>query len=368
MAELAAHRRLRREFWLAAAIGLLLVAPWYGYLKLRTGHFLPTSASAKQFGSAVATDFLLQQYDLPEFLGQFSNLMYPAMWIAYLLEFGLGGMALPPPKFRMAGMVGSPGVDISIWAFPAAAMVIWLMYLAGNVSFKLKKWKIWVGDPHRRALLVLFFWVVLHNLAYMILLPIPGTASRYGAVNYIILWIGIVAGFSSLAKISQRRWAVGLFLLVIAAANGLYWNRVYDANIEHMLHTRIAAARYIRENFSEDDRCAAFDVGSLRYYSGRPLVEIAALMDPDGADKFFAGGADDYLVDHGVTCLVLPGLTGQQSEGILDFASIMGLDTSPLFEMELVKVFEIDHDRWVLGYLPTVNYQASVTIYRLKMK
>ena len=235
LAELAAHRRLRREFWLAAAIGLLLIAPWYGYLKLRTGHFLPTSASAKQFGSAVATDFLLQQYDLPEFLGQFSNLMYPAMWIAYLLEFGLGGMALPPPKFRMAGMVGSPGVDISIWAFPAAAMVIWLLYLAGTRFFKLKKWKIWVGDPHRRALLVLFFWVVLHNLAYMILLPIPGTASRYGAVNYIILWIGIV-GFFEFAKISQRRWAVGLFLLVIVVANGLYWNWVYDTNIEHMLH------------------------------------------------------------------------------------------------------------------------------------
>jgi len=36
--------------------------------------------------------------------------------------------------------------------------------------------------------------------------------------------------------------------------------------------------------------------------------------------------------------------------------------------MELVKVFEIDRDRWLLGYLPTVNYQASVTIYRLKMK
>jgi len=53
---------------------------------------------------------------------------------------------------------------------------------------------------------------------------------------------------------------------------------------------------------------------------------------------------------------------------MLDFASIMGLTSSPLFEMELVKVFEIDHNRWLLGYLPTVNYQASVAIYRLKMK
>ncbi|RJP51444.1 MAG: hypothetical protein C4583_08560 [Anaerolineaceae bacterium] len=368
LAELLAHGRLRREFVLAASIGLLLAAPWYGYIKLRTGHFLPTSASAKQFGSAVATNFLLEQYHLPKFLGSISNLLYPAMWIAYLLEFGLGGMALPPPKFRMAGVAGSPGVDISVWAFLAAAMVIWLMYRAGARFFKSSKWISWSRDPRKRELLILFFWVVLHNLAYMLLLPIPGTASRYGAVNYIILWIGIVAGFSSLARISFRRWVVGLFLLVIALANGLYWNRVYDANIEHMLDARIAAARYVRENFSDGELCAAFDVGSLRYYSDRPLVEIAALMNPDGADKFFEGGADDYLVEHGVTCLVLPGRTGQQSEGILDFAAIMGLTDSPLFEMELVKVFEIDHDRWLLGYLPTVNYQASVTIYWLRMK
>jgi hypothetical protein len=368
LVELLANRIPRRAFLLAAVIGLLLAAPWYGYLKLRTGHFLPTSASAKQFGSAVATDFLLEQYHLPKFLGSISNLLYPALWVAYLLEFGLGGMALPPPKFRMAGVAGSPGVDISIWAFPAAAMVIWLMYLAGKHFFKSSQWNNWAHDPRKRELLILFFWVILHNLIYLFLLPIPGTASRYGAVNYIILWMGIAAGFSHLARISFRRWGVGLFLLVIAVANGLYWNRVYDANIEHMVNARIAAAHYVRENFSDEELCAAFDIGSLRYYSGRPLVEIAALMNPDGADKFLAGGADDYLVERGVTCLVLPGRAGQASEGILDFASIMGLANSPLFDMQLVKVFEINHDRWLLGYLPTVNYQASVAIYRLNLK
>lgn len=368
LVELLANRIPRRAFLLAAMIALLLAAPWYGYLELRTGHFLPTSASAKQFGSAVAADFLLNQYDLPKFLGGFTSLMYPALWIAYLLEFGLGGMALPPPELRLAGTAASPSADVSVWSFPAAGMVIWLMYLAGKHFFRFRQWRSWACEPRKRELLILFFWVVLHNLAYMILLPIPGTASRYGALNYIILWIGIVAGFSSLARISLRRWLVGLFLFVIVAANGLYWDRVYDANIEHMVNARIAAAQYVRDSFGENDLCAAFDVGSLRYYSGRPIVEMAALLEPEGADKFLSGGADDYLVEHGATCLILPGRTGQASEGILDFASIMGLTASPFFEMELIIVFEIDHDRWLLGYLPTVNYQASVTIYRLRMK
>lgn len=368
LVEVAAHKWPRRGFILAVTVGLLLAAPWYGYLKVRTGHFLPTSAIAKQLGSAVAADFLLKQYNLPDFLSHFYGLMYPAMWIAYMLEFGLGGMALPPPKLTMLGVAGSPSVDLSVWAFPAASMVIWLMYLAGTRFFKFQKWRDWMRDSRKREILILFVWVVLHNLAYMILLPIPGTASRYGALNYIVLWVAIVAGFSSLAKNPLRRVAVGLGLLVIALANGMYWNRVYDANIEHMLQARIAAANYVRQEFRKEELCAAFDIGSLRYYSQRPIVEVAALLEPEGADKFFSGGADDYLVEHGVTCLVLPGLTGQQSEGILDFVSIMGLADSPLFEMELVRVFEIDHDRWLLGYLPTVNYQASVTIYRLRMK
>ena len=63
--ELLEHGFPRRAFIISTLIGLLLAAPWYGYLKLRTGHFLPTSASAKQLGSVVATDFLLEQYNLP---------------------------------------------------------------------------------------------------------------------------------------------------------------------------------------------------------------------------------------------------------------------------------------------------------------
>jgi len=368
VAELAAYGRLRRGFVIAVLIGLLICAPWFLYLKWRTGGFLPTSASAKQLGYAVATDFLLKRYHLPEFLGQFSRLMYPALWIAYLLEFGLGGMALPPPKLAMGSVAGGHGFDISIWILPASALIGWLMFLASKRFFKFQKWKVWVHDPAKQAILILFVWAVIHNFAYMILLPIPGTASRYGAINYIILWVAIVAGFSSLARIPARRLAVGLSLLVVAAANSLYWNQVYDANLEHMLNARIAAAHYVHETFGGDDLCAAFDIGSLRYFSERPILEIAALMEPQGGVRFLEEGADDYLVERGVTCVVLPGRMGQQSEGILDFASILGLTTSPFFDMELVKVFEIDRDRWLLGYLPTVNYQASVTIYRLKMK
>jgi hypothetical protein len=37
-----------------------------------------------------------------------------------------------------------------------------------------------------------------------------------------------------------------------------------------------------------------------------------------------------------------------------------------LIRLHLVNEFEIDRSRWLQGYLPTVNYQASVTVYRVE--
>jgi hypothetical protein len=113
--------------------------------------------------------------------------------------------------------------------------------------------------------------------------------------------------------------------------------------------------------------CAAFDIGALRYFGGSPIIEIAALIDPEANQWARNGIVDRYLVEHHVTCLLLPGRIGQ-SDGLYDFARILKLDSSPLFDLELVKVYEISRERWLLGYLPTANYQASVAIYRLKYK
>ncbi len=362
--ELASQRRLRREFVLAAVICLAISVPWFAYLKWRTGDFLPTSASGKQLTTSVALDYTLERYGLPKGIGQFSGLLYPGMWAAYLLEFGMGGMALPDPKMIMVPIANGSGIGLSIWSLPAIALLIWLMVLAGKRFFAVGRWREWLGDPTRRAILLLFAWVVLHNLAYMIVLPMPGTASRYGAINYVILWIAIVAGFSHLAR--RPKILAAACVLVVAAANSAYWNSVYDANLEHMVNVRIAAAHYIRDEIPPDELCAAFDIGSVRYFSGRPLFEIGALADPQAGTWFRDGAVDEYLQTNGVTCLVLPVGASGQTEGTIDFAKVLGLTNSPLFELEPLKSFGIDEDRWLLGFMPTVNYQASVVIYRLE--
>ena len=367
LVDLLARRRLTRDLVRAALLASLICIPWFLYLHWRTGDFLPTSAGGKQFSVFTTMGFMVDRYRLPGILRQFPGLLYPFMWIVYLLEFALGGISLPSPKLTYGGSGGGPSVHLSIWAFPAVMLVIWLAVQSGKRFLSLPRWRDWMLPPRRRVLLIFFVWVVLHNLVYMFFMPIPGTASRYGAVNYILLWMAIVAGLSALASRPRLQMAATVGILFIGLCNTVYWNTVYDANIDHMLNVRIAAADYMREQMPAD-HCAAFDIGAMRYFGGRPIVEIAALIDPQANQWFTAGKVDEYLAQHGVTCLILPGRTGHSNEGIYDLAQMLNLDSSPLFEMELVKAFEIDHERWLLGYLPTANYQASVAIYRLKYR
>jgi hypothetical protein len=154
-------------------------------------------------------------------------------------------------------------------------------------------------------------------------------------------------------------------LLIIALANTLYWNRVYDANIEHMLKVRIAAANYLREQIPASETCAASDIGALRYYSQRPIIDLLGLIDPGLGKWYMADKSDQYLLENRVTCLVLPGRAGTSADGVFDVAKELGFTGSSLFELQQVKVFEIDRQRWLFGYLPTTNAQATITIYYL---
>jgi hypothetical protein len=154
-------------------------------------------------------------------------------------------------------------------------------------------------------------------------------------------------------------------LVLIAVINTVYWDGVYEANLDHMQNVRIAAARFVCSALPPGDRCAASDVGAIRYYSQRPIVDLGGLIDPNAGQWFSRGEYDRYLIESGVTYLILPGRIGAKDEGWFDVAEVYGFSTTPLFGMDEVVVFEIDRERWLQGYLPTNNYQATVAIYRL---
>ena len=364
--ELLRYRRITPGIVVSGLICILICGPWFGYLLWRTGHFLPTSGIGKQLTNAIAVRYLSEKNGVTAVLGRIPGLIYIGLWVGYLLEFALGGMALPAPHIAIGNVAGNP-YSLSLWSIPAWGVVICLLFVAARKLSAFHKWQYWIQNNARRPIIVLVVWAILHNLSYMLFLPLPGTASRYGAVNHIVLWLALAGGLLSFVKYPRLLLGLAVGLITIAVANTVYWKNVYDANLDHMRNVRIPAAHFVRENFRADETCAAFDVGAIRYFSQRPILDLGGLVDPDFSQWYLAGSTDEYLVSKNVDCLVLPGRTGATNEGWYDFAKMMGLTSSPILEMNLVNVFEIDRERWLQGYLPTGNYQASVTIYQLMM-
>lgn len=363
--ELLRERRITRGLLLAGGVCFILVSPWYLYLLMRTGHFLPTSAVGKQFTHQVGMQFVLGSKPGLAWLGKVPALVYLGSWVIYLLEFTLGGMSLPAPRIALASVAEGLTYSVSLWAIGSWGIAIFTIFAGVRRILRPAIWHSWLQDSGRRPWLLFFVWISIHNLVFMIWMPVPGTASRYGAINHIALWLVILAG---LATFRARRIQFTILLssiLIITGANTLYWDRVYEANLEHMREVRMAAADYLRNQLPPGSRCAASDVGAIRYFSAMPIIDMGALVNPEAGRWFLEGDIDHYLLENGANCLVVPGRANERGEGWFDILNIMGLSESSLLDLEQEATFEIAHERWLLGYLPTNNYQASVVIYNV---
>jgi hypothetical protein len=359
------YRAVRRGLLISGLVSALICFPWLLHLWSRTGDIIPTSGSGKHFSMVTGIQVATKSFKSIAWLSYFPALAYPLTWTGYMIEFILGGFALPAPYLHFSLGLGSFSYKLSIWAILGLVTVVLpLMWISLARLMRFLKTPGWAHDQTRLPLLLLLIWMVLNNLVYMIYLPSIGTASRYAVPNHIVLWLSLGLGLWFVHRTHYVYWlAAGLS--AIALANMVYWNRVYDANLEHMLNVRIAAAEYMRENLAQRETCAATDIGALRYYSQRPLVDLGGLVDPGLGRWYMAGKLDQYLIDNGVSCLVLPGRTGTTTDGVFDIAKELGLSNSKLFELKPVKVFQIDRERWLVGYYPVINYQATVTIYNL---
>lgn len=359
------HRALRGGLVVAGLVTTLICGPWFLYLWLRTGYLLPTSAIGKHFNMIASIQVATRNIQSLVWMSRFPALAYPLIMIGYVIEFVLGGFALPEPYFYIDVGLGSVSFRLSIWVvLGLATVVLPLIWISFKRLVSFLKTPRWIQDQARLPLLIFLVWLILHNLCYMVYLPSIGTASRYAVVNHIALWLALSLGIWFARGTRFKLWlATGV--AIIALANTVYWNQVYDANIEHMLKVRLAAADYLRKNISDGEICAASDIGALRYFSQRPLMDLLGLIDPGLSQWYLADQLDQYLIENRVTCLAIPGRPGTTADGVFDVAKELGVSGSNLFELQQLEVFEIDRERWHQGYLPTTNAQATITIYKL---
>lgn len=363
------QRRPPRQMLASVLLCLLICSPWFAYLHWRTGDFLPTSASGKRLTFELAMYYFVQQYPEFSWAARFPFLSFIGQWFIHLVEFTLGGMSMPAPRLPLGNVVGIPDYFISVWAVLGWALII--MPLSVKTMMRLVNWRAWgswIQDDLRRPFVVFAVWASLLVLSYMLVLPMIGTAGRYVAIGHLALWMGLVIGLAGYTARPRAKLLLALGLAGIALSNTIYWNRVYNSNVEHMETVRIAAARYARDEIPSSEQCAAVDVGALTYYSRRSIVDLGGLIELDAERWIRSEAIDRYLLSKNVTCLIVPGGTADTQEGFIDVADISGLNRSALIQLEAVATFKMDRSRWVIGYLATMNQQASIVIYRLHAK
>ncbi|MCS7178808.1 MAG: hypothetical protein RML46_08080 [Anaerolineae bacterium] len=365
LAETIRHRRIPSHLIGTGLLCGLIAGPWFLYLYLRTGYILPTSGLSKHITATLGIRLVAERNPVLGILARLTPLTYLGLWGVYLAEFVLGGMVLPPPRLPIGTIVGNPHYTLSVWAIVGWIGMVGPLLWTARRAWDVRCWPSSLQDPARRPWVAFLLWLAIHNLCYMAFLPVPGTASRYGAINHIALWLGLASGLRCFSHrpTLQRVWLVGWLLLLVA--NGHFWNAVYDANLEHMQNVRIAAARFVRDQVPPEELCAAFDIGVVRFYGERPILDLYGLVDPEVAEWYARGEMDRYLRVKNVRCLILPDRPDTTEDGWFELGTMLGLLNSPLLAASQIALFEIGQDRWLKGYLPTLNYQAAVTVYRL---
>ncbi|MFN2196443.1 MAG: hypothetical protein ACK2UW_10005, partial [Anaerolineales bacterium] len=334
-------KTIRSGLLVTGLVSGLICFPWILYMWLRTGHMVPTSGIGRRFSNILAIKIATENNQALSFMKNLPALAYPLVYIGYIVEFVLGGYALPAPYLAINLGVGSLSYRLSLWAILGLiAIVLPLTWISFERFVNFLKIPQWVKVKDRLPLILLMCWMILHNVCYMIYLPIIGSASRYASLNHIALWLSLGFGIWFTQKSRYRIWfAFGL--ITLAMVNTVYWNRVYDANLEHMTQVRIRAAKYLAEQNPENGSCAAMDIGALRYYSQQPLIDLGGLIDPGLSQWFLDGKMDQYLLDHQVTCLALPGMIDADSGGVFNLPEELGFTQSSHFELRKDKVFEI---------------------------
>jgi len=355
-----------RQWALAAGLCLLLAAPWFAFVRMRTGHWLPTTFAGKKLHHADAVDHFLSK--IPVLSRTHSRqLFFLILWVAYALLYVFGGASFPGPALTFGEGIGSGAVAVHLSYLGLAlfvTLVLPLLALGLRQAIRFARQAGSQGSVERAAW-GLLLWVAVHNLAYFLLLPSPGTGTRYQAINHLFLWLLIALGWWALGNRLSLRVGAAVGIALLAGGDVYYWAGVNRANLDHMERVRVSAGRYIHRELPAEAVVAAYDIGALKFYGQRRIVDLGGLTDAQFTRYQREHRLDEYLRQQGVTYLAIPSQHSLDEKPLYDFLHYLNLDASPLYDLVLIRAFENDRAVWARGVQATGNYQPSVRLYRL---
>jgi hypothetical protein len=362
LVDLLRARRITAAMLKTALPLALMVLPWLGYLQLREG--MPTTSSlvARQYYFHEEESRLMAAFGNLGWLWKIPLLPYILLWVFWIAFFisGLGSLAGPSVKVDLTQI----GTVLDVPVMGVIVGLIVALILGGSAlrwlwsrrrAFTLKR-------PEHRLLLVFGLWMILHNLAYALLLPRTGAGGRYAPFNQILFWLMLGVGAYKMPSRKTRIPAL-ICLAVLMGVSLRYWRIVYQENTKAMELERVAAARYVDMELPAQDAVGAIDMGVLRYYARQQIVDLAGHVNNTIIKYYEAGrSTGDYLYDKQLCYLTLHG----PNQGVgLDIRHEMGLDADARFDLVQEAVFAISIEDWLLGVGPLQNYMPAVYVYRI---
>ncbi len=242
LAILAGHVRLGRLAWRdlpwsAAGIYGLLIAPWVIFAQAFYGSPIPVTLAAKRYQS----------------------------------------MIVGSRSFRQ-GLLDHVG---ELWALPAYRLLLILAVIGVGHSLL-----------RRRAALGLLGWVGLYGLAYA-WLGVTGYFWYYGTICLGLI-VAAALGVSAVAAVAQRlaryraAGALGLALATVVLGAEVGDMARLAAQPDPRLAFYHEVGDWLRLHTPPDASVGTLEVGLIGYYSQRPMIDFAGLIQPDVAMQFDA--------------------------------------------------------------------------------
>lgn len=140
------------------------------------------------------------------------------------------------------------------------------------------------------------------NRYFMPMIPFYILASMYGYYSIF----NLVKNYVKIPFIIKAiNIAAYLAILVFTFFNFLSYSKYYTSQCKFIYERHIKTAYWLRDNTKENDVIGTHDIGAIGFYSGRKIIDIAGLINPDlskhSNEENYNEKIMDYFRQSGVT-------------------------------------------------------------------
>ncbi|OGP57736.1 MAG: hypothetical protein A2V67_17650 [Deltaproteobacteria bacterium RBG_13_61_14] len=256
------------------------------------------------------------------------------------------------------------------WDYEVSGMI--LFFFSSFVFFgRSRPHAAWISDADKEKALLLFLilgWGMANFLLHAFLFRSTAAITPYHCLRYQVLIfpslaLSVVWSLSFLRRTvaySIRRKIFHSLVSFILAYPFLFsfyqWQEIRKNHVNHLQLSHQAAALWAKIHLPKDARIAGFDIGSLKFFSGRYVIDLGGLTDPAVWPYLHDRRVGPFLVKERATYYF--GLDRPPEEGITGVRR----DDGKLYRLQELARFDApDYPT------PVLLHSRGVIVYKLEL-